>query len=71
MNWSVLAKQCTSLYTSIVRKLKSLNREKVGAESIDRMYLRIVDDENNANDSVANDDLNKEDPNPPNSLPDL
>ena len=64
-------KQCTSFYSCIVTNLKSLNKEKVGAESIDRMYLRIVDNENNTNDSFADDDLNEADPNPPNSLPDL
>ena len=64
-------KQCTSFCSCIVTKLESLNKEKVGAESIDRMYLRIVDNENNTNDSFANDDLNEVDPNPLNSLPDL
>ena len=61
-------KQHTTLYISIERKLKSLEKEKRGADSIDRLYLRIVDNENQMNNSNDNDQNDNENPN---SIPDL
>ena len=64
-------KQCTSYYTSIIDKLKSLREEKNGAKCIDNIYLRIALNENDRNNSYTEEHQDDNDPNTPNSLPQL
>ena len=64
-------KQYTSYYSSIIDKLKSLRKEKNGAECIDNLYLTIVHNENDRNGSYTDKDQYDIGPNPPYSLPHL